>query len=53
MLCESFFKLNSTRPKLFLQEEGSPLPILLEDEMATLVDIGTGNDSIILVDVEC
>ncbi|CAK7328852.1 unnamed protein product [Dovyalis caffra] len=31
---------------------GSPLPILLDDEMATLMDIGIGNDSTILVDEE-
>ncbi|XP_050219249.1 tubulin-folding cofactor E [Mercurialis annua] len=52
ILCESFFKLKSVKPKLFLQEEGSPLPLLLDDEMATLMDIGVGNDSTILVDEE-
>ncbi|KAJ6297204.1 hypothetical protein OIU78_022851 [Salix suchowensis] len=52
ILCETFFKLRSTRPKLFLQEEGSPLPILLDDEMATLMDVGIGNDSTVLVDEE-
>ncbi|KAJ6291665.1 hypothetical protein OIU76_023700 [Salix suchowensis] len=52
ILCETFFKLRSTRPKLFLQEEGSPLPILLDDGMATLMDVGIGNDSTVLVDEE-
>ncbi|KAJ6297210.1 hypothetical protein OIU78_022857 [Salix suchowensis] len=52
ILCETFFKLRSTRPKLFLQEEGSPLPILLDDEMATLIDVGIGNESTVLVDEE-
>ncbi|KAF2300620.1 hypothetical protein GH714_014533 [Hevea brasiliensis] len=52
ILCESFFKLKSIKPKLFLQEEGSPLPSLLDDEMATLTDIGIGNESTILVDEE-
>ncbi|XP_047961102.1 tubulin-folding cofactor E [Salvia hispanica] len=49
-LCLSFFKLKSVKPILFLKEEGSPLPILLEDDMATLVELGVGNDSTILVD---
>ncbi|KAG6390227.1 hypothetical protein SASPL_147959 [Salvia splendens] len=49
-LCLSFFKLKSVKPILFLEEEGSPLPILLEDDMATLVELGVGNDSTILVD---
>ncbi|KAE8022275.1 hypothetical protein FH972_008087 [Carpinus fangiana] len=50
ILCESFFKLKSIKPKLFLQEEGSPLPMLLEDEMDSLMDLGIGNESTILVD---
>ncbi|XP_051123574.1 tubulin-folding cofactor E isoform X1 [Andrographis paniculata] len=49
-LCESFFKLKSVKPVLFLQEEGAPLPALLEDDMASLVELGIGNDSTILVD---
>ncbi|XP_024020565.1 tubulin-folding cofactor E isoform X1 [Morus notabilis] len=52
ILCESFFKLKSIKLKLFLQEEGSPLPIMLDDEMASLMDVGVGNDSTILVDEE-
>ncbi|KAI3464276.1 hypothetical protein Pfo_020939 [Paulownia fortunei] len=49
-LCESFFKLKSIKPILFLQEEASPLPTLLEDDMATLIELGVGNESTILVD---
>ncbi|KAG8378536.1 hypothetical protein BUALT_Bualt08G0147200 [Buddleja alternifolia] len=49
-LCESFFKLKSVKPILFLQEEGSPLPTLLEDDMASLIELGVGNESTILVD---
>uniref|UniRef100_A0A5B7B8U5 CAP-Gly domain-containing protein n=1 Tax=Davidia involucrata TaxID=16924 RepID=A0A5B7B8U5_DAVIN len=52
ILCVSFFKLKSIKPKLFLQEEGSPLPTLLDDDMASLIDLGIGNESIILVDEE-
>ncbi|KAF7838029.1 tubulin-folding cofactor E isoform X1 [Senna tora] len=51
-LCESFFKLQSMKLKLFLQEEGSPLPLLLDNDMASLMDFGIGNESIILVDEE-
>lgn len=50
ILCESFFKLKSVKPILFLQEEGSPLPTLLDDDMASLIDVGVGNESTILVD---
>ncbi|CAM8975213.1 unnamed protein product [Rhodiola kirilowii] len=52
LLCESFFKLKSMRPRLFLEEEGTPLPVLLKDEMATLLDIGVSNGSTILIDEE-
>ncbi|PIA44248.1 hypothetical protein AQUCO_01700091v1 [Aquilegia coerulea] len=51
-LCESFFKLKSIKPRLFLQEEGSPLPLLLDDEMSSLMDLGVGNEATILVDEE-
>ncbi|KAL9173558.1 hypothetical protein ABFS82_03G122700 [Erythranthe guttata] len=54
-LCVSFFKLKSIKPVLFLQEEvyklqGSPLPTLLEDDMESLIELGVGNQSTILVD---
>lgn len=52
ILCESLFKLKSMKLKLFLQEEGSPLPTLLDDEMASLMEIGVGDQSTILVDEE-
>ncbi|KAI9169110.1 hypothetical protein LWI28_007116 [Acer negundo] len=52
ILCESFFKLKSIKPKLFFLEEGSPLPFFLDDEMASLIDLGVGNESTILVDEE-
>ncbi|KAI8568646.1 hypothetical protein RHMOL_Rhmol02G0216600 [Rhododendron molle] len=52
ILCESFFKLKSVKPVLFLEEEGSPLPTVLDDDMATLIDVGVGNDSTVLVDEE-
>ncbi|XP_073277016.1 tubulin-folding cofactor E [Primulina huaijiensis] len=51
-LCESFFKLKSVKPVLFLQEEGSPLPTLLNDDMESLTELGIGNESTILVDEE-
>lgn len=53
ILCESFFKIKSVKLKLFLQEEGSPLPTLLDDDMASLIDFGVGNGSTILVEEEC
>lgn len=52
ILCQSFFKLKSIKPVLFLQEEGSPLPSLLEDDMGSLMDVGVGDGSTILVDEE-
>ncbi|KAK7412798.1 hypothetical protein VNO78_04433 [Psophocarpus tetragonolobus] len=51
-LCESFFKLKSMKLKLYLQEEGSPFPMLLDNDTSSLMDLGIGNDSIILVDEE-
>nr|GMD23200.1 tubulin-folding cofactor E isoform X1 [Ipomoea batatas] len=51
-LCESFFNIRSIKPKLFLQEAGAPFPTLLDDDMATLLDAGVGNESTILVDEE-
>lgn len=35
---------------IFVGLQGSPLPVLLEDDMATLVEVGVGNESTILVD---
>ncbi|XP_022152477.1 tubulin-folding cofactor E [Momordica charantia] len=52
MLCESFFKLKCIKLKLYLQEQDSPVPIPLEDDMASLMDLGVGNESNILVDEE-
>uniref|UniRef100_A0A1D1YDC0 Tubulin-specific chaperone E n=1 Tax=Anthurium amnicola TaxID=1678845 RepID=A0A1D1YDC0_9ARAE len=49
VLCESFFKLK-VKPRLFLLETGSPLPLLLDDEMAQLVDLGISTDVTILAD---
>ncbi|KAL3641492.1 hypothetical protein CASFOL_016460 [Castilleja foliolosa] len=49
-LCDIFFKLKFIKPILYLQEEGSPLPTLLEDDMASLNELGVGNESTILVD---
>ncbi|CAA7396528.1 unnamed protein product [Spirodela intermedia] len=52
VLCESFFKLKFIKLRLFLQEEGSPLPLLLDDDSATLMDFGIGTGTTILVDEE-
>ncbi|CAA0837683.1 Tubulin-folding cofactor E [Striga hermonthica] len=49
-LCDIFFKLKSIKPILYLQEECSPLPTLLEDDAASLNELGVGNESTILVD---
>lgn len=34
------------------QLQGSPLPTLLDDDTATLIDVGVGNESTVLVDEE-
>ncbi|KAL5157887.1 Tubulin-folding cofactor E [Glycine soja] len=47
-LCESFFMLKSMKLKLYLPEEGSPFPMLLDNDTSSLMDLGIGNDSIIL-----
>ncbi|KAJ3683216.1 hypothetical protein LUZ60_013443 [Juncus effusus] len=52
-LCESFFKLKNIKLRLFLEEKGSPLPQPLDEDMATLADLGLGTEAAILVDEEC
>jgi hypothetical protein len=61
LLCSSFlsFELSTSFEKQKRQvlidkkkKQGSPLPILLDDEMATLMDVGIGNESTVLVDEE-
>nr|CAD1842142.1 unnamed protein product [Ananas comosus var. bracteatus] len=61
VLCESFFKLKDIKLRLFLEEErhdplailtGSPLPLLLDEDMAPLMDLGIGSGATILVDEE-
>ncbi|KAG0451088.1 hypothetical protein HPP92_026434 [Vanilla planifolia] len=50
VLCESFFNMKGVKWRLFLQEKGSPLPTLLDDDMAHLINIGIGPEGTILVD---
>ncbi|KAF3790190.1 Tubulin-folding cofactor E [Nymphaea thermarum] len=53
VLCISFFKLKAVKPRLFLQEEGRPTPLLLDDDMESLADLRLGsNGGTILVDEE-
>ncbi|CAL9038104.1 unnamed protein product [Musa banksii] len=52
VLCESFFKLKDIRLRLYIQEEGLPLPLLLEDDMTAIVDLGVGTGTTVLVDEE-
>ncbi|KAK9111866.1 hypothetical protein Scep_019385 [Stephania cephalantha] len=52
VLCESFFKLKGNKLKLFLVEEDSPFPVLLVDDMASLVDLGIINEATIIIDHE-
>eukprot|EP01018_Ginkgo_biloba_P011059 Gb_40250 [translate_table: standard] len=40
LLCEGFFKLKPIKQRLFFQEQESPLPIPLNDDMETLLDLG-------------
>ncbi|KAL6624574.1 hypothetical protein ACP70R_031895 [Stipagrostis hirtigluma subsp. patula] len=51
-LCESFFKLKDIKVRLFVEEEGCPLPQLLEEETASLVELGVGSGATIVVDEE-
>ncbi|XP_063943504.1 tubulin-folding cofactor E isoform X2 [Daucus carota subsp. sativus] len=51
-LSGSFFRFKAIKPRLFLQEEGSPLPLVLDDDMASLTEAGVCNDSTILIDEE-
>jgi hypothetical protein len=49
-LCESFFKLKDIKVRLFVEEEGCPLPQLLEEDTASLVELGIGSGATIVVD---
>lgn len=51
-LCDSFFKLKDIKLRLFLEEEGCPLPQLLEEETASLMELGIGTGATIIVDEE-
>lgn len=51
-LCESFFKLKDIKLRLFLEEEGCPLPQLLEEDTASLMELGIGTGATIIVDEE-
>ncbi|KAJ4809988.1 Tubulin-specific chaperone E [Rhynchospora pubera] len=51
-LCESFFKLKDIKLRLFLEEKGSPLPLPLDDDMATLMELGLGTEATIIIDEE-
>uniref|UniRef100_A0A0E0KXI6 CAP-Gly domain-containing protein n=1 Tax=Oryza punctata TaxID=4537 RepID=A0A0E0KXI6_ORYPU len=51
-LCESFFKLKDIKVRLYLEEEGCPLPQFLEEDTASLMDLGIGTGSTIIVDEE-
>ncbi|XP_010427979.1 PREDICTED: tubulin-folding cofactor E-like [Camelina sativa] len=52
ILCENFFKLKNVKPRLFLQEEGSPFPTALDEETSTLLDVGICEGSTLLIDEE-
>lgn len=43
LLCQGFFKLTPIKQRLFLQEQGSPIPTPLSDDMETLGDLGIGS----------
>ncbi|XP_066325083.1 tubulin-folding cofactor E-like [Miscanthus floridulus] len=51
-LCESFFKLKDLKVRLFVEEEGCPLPQLLEEDTASLMELGIGSGATIVVDEE-
>eukprot|EP00267_Zea_mays_P055420 XP_020408758.1 tubulin-specific chaperone E isoform X2 [Zea mays] len=51
-LCESFFKLKDIKVKLFVEEEGCPLPQPVEEDTASLMELGIGSGATIVVDEE-
>ncbi|KAG8084629.1 hypothetical protein GUJ93_ZPchr0010g8990 [Zizania palustris] len=51
-LCDGFFKLKDIKLRLYLEEEGCPLPQFLEEEMASLMELGIGTGATIIVDEE-
>uniref|UniRef100_A0A0E0DKU7 CAP-Gly domain-containing protein n=1 Tax=Oryza meridionalis TaxID=40149 RepID=A0A0E0DKU7_9ORYZ len=51
-LCESFFKLKDVKLRLYLEEEGCPLPQFFEEDTVSLMELGIGTGSTIIVDEE-
>ncbi|XP_062230482.1 tubulin-folding cofactor E-like isoform X2 [Phragmites australis] len=51
-LCESFFKLKDIKVRLFVEEEGCPLPQLVVEDTASLMELGIGSGASIVVDEE-
>ncbi|KAK3137774.1 hypothetical protein QOZ80_5BG0457050 [Eleusine coracana subsp. coracana] len=51
-LCESFFKLKDLKVRLYVEEEGCPIPEFLEEDTASLVELGIGSGATIVVDEE-
>lgn len=50
IVCESIFKVKSSRQNLFYNDPDSPLPTSLDNDMDTLADIGIAPGGSILVD---
>lgn len=51
-LCGSFFKLKDIKVKLFVEEEGCPLPQLLDEDTTSLMELGVGSGATVVVDEE-
>ncbi|KAF2928720.1 tubulin-folding cofactor E [Oryza sativa Japonica Group] len=51
-LCESFFKLKDVKLRLYLEEEGCPMPQFFEEDTVSLMELGIGTGSTIIVDEE-
>ncbi|CAM6106555.1 unnamed protein product [Calypogeia fissa] len=49
LICEGLFKLRAAKQRLYIKDQ-DPLPVLLDNDLESLSDLGIGADAVILVD---
>eukprot|EP00249_Psilotum_nudum_P006771 c20044_g1_i1 orf=398-2047(-) len=53
LICQALFKLNASKQCLYLRDQDSPIPTVLNEDLDTLEDIGIGMNATILIDEIC
>lgn len=50
LVCESLFKVKASKQRLYIRDQDAPVPMLLDEDLETLGDVGVGSNTSILVD---